>query len=361
MDVIERLLAADGRDVLRAIAAQDVTRLGVAAGTRMVVAPRGIWWFGVIDDPAGLAGIAHRAGDRPCWFTWRGNAIEEVGANHAVLAIRTRAARWIDDVNRFVREIRREVDRGPWLRFTRGPAPFDDTSIGTTLAVGRDVSNNLCLLDRLVSKRHCVFEIGEGYTWQLRDGGSVGGSYVNGHRAGVATLRDRDRVRIGQTEIEVMFDHRPRPRAPDAWRDDDSWRALFLDSQMFPATGPRGDATSAAVDADFTRLAGLRTGVVEWQRDAFRAVDARWLFATRDEAEVFFDRLLERDTAGFEHALAPLVGDACVHLGRGDDHAVMVRAGRVVAQLRTHGEIHRWTFDEVAARMLTRIAALNLG
>ena len=242
-----------------------------------------------------------------------------------------------------------------------GPAPFDDAAVGTALTIGRDPACELHLLDTLVSKRHCAFAIAEGYTWQIEDAGSMSGTYVNGLRVRTAALADRDRIRIGATEIEVMFDYRPHARHPDGWRDDDRWRALFLESRLFSGCLPRGDPASAAADALFARLGGLRAGEVDWQRDAFRAKDSRWVFATRDEAEVFFDALLERGTPGFEPEVAPVVGDACARSGRGDARSQLVRAGRVVAQLWNQGDFHGRSLDDVVARIVTRIVATGMG
>jgi hypothetical protein len=321
-----------------------------------VIAPRGLWTFGVIETLDGLAAIGVRRGGETCWFAWHDTTVEQKRPARIAIATRTRGERWIDDVRMFVYDIHRELDRGPWLRYVHGPAPFDDASIGTSLVVGSDAKCELRILDMRLSRRHCTFGLGDRLDWLVEDASSTSGTFHNGQHVRAATvLRDRDRVRIGGTELEVMFDFRPRPRDRDSWRDDSRWRALFLETQLFPSCVPRGDPVSAAADALFARLGGLRAGEVEWRRDAFRAIDARWVFATPDEAEVFFDATLERGTPGFEPEIAPIVGDACARTGRGAAHAQLIRVGRVVAQLWNQGEFHGWTLDDIAARVVTRI------
>src|SRR5262249_51327882 len=161
-----------------------------------------------------------------------------------------RGERWIDDVRMFVYDIHRELDRGPWLRYLHGPSPFDDTSIGTSLVVGSDAKCDLRILDMRVSRRQCVFGLGERLEWLVEDANSPAGTFHNGqHIRGATVLRDRDRVGVGATQIEVMFDYRPRSRDRDGWRDDHNWRRLFLESQLFPSCVPRGDPVSAAADA----------------------------------------------------------------------------------------------------------------
>src|SRR5438067_1110219 len=143
----------------------------LAPGTRMVLAPRGVWTFGVIDTPAGLAAIAVRRGGDTCWFAWHGTSVEQLRPAHIAIATRTRGQRWIDDVRMLVYDIHRELDRGPWLRYVRGPAPFDDTSIGSSIVIGRDGSCELRLLDILLSRRHAVFGLGERLEWLVDDAG----------------------------------------------------------------------------------------------------------------------------------------------------------------------------------------------
>jgi adenylate cyclase len=79
-------------------------------------------------------------------------------------------------------------------------------------SLGRHPSNTIQLLDKIVSKEHCIIERrGAGFT--LRDLGSLNGTYVNGERvAGERDLRHGDDIALGQTR--ARFDDgsgRPMP------------------------------------------------------------------------------------------------------------------------------------------------------
>jgi adenylate cyclase len=66
-------------------------------------------------------------------------------------------------------------------------------------SLGRHPSNTVQLLDKIVSKEHCIIERrSNGFT--LRDLGSLNGTYVNGERvAGERDLRHGDDIALGQT------------------------------------------------------------------------------------------------------------------------------------------------------------------
>jgi adenylate cyclase len=66
-------------------------------------------------------------------------------------------------------------------------------------SLGRHPSNTVQLLDKIVSKEHCIIERRpNGFT--LRDLGSLNGTYVNGERvAGERDLRHGDDIALGQT------------------------------------------------------------------------------------------------------------------------------------------------------------------
>jgi adenylate cyclase len=79
-------------------------------------------------------------------------------------------------------------------------------------SLGRHPSNTVQLLDKIVSKEHCIIERRpNGFT--LRDLGSLNGTYVNGERvAGERDLRHGDDIALGQTR--ARFDDgsgRPMP------------------------------------------------------------------------------------------------------------------------------------------------------
>jgi hypothetical protein len=67
--------------------------------------------------------------------------------------------------------------------------------------LGRDPSCSLQFADPHVSRRHAQLRYARG-TWYVQDLGSTGGTYVNGARVTAAALREGDRVRLGDTELE---------------------------------------------------------------------------------------------------------------------------------------------------------------
>src|SRR6187551_4088455 len=66
-------------------------------------------------------------------------------------------------------------------------------------SLGRHPSNTVQLLDKIVSKEHCIIERRpNGFT--LRDLGSLNGTYINGERVvGEQDLRHGDDIALGQT------------------------------------------------------------------------------------------------------------------------------------------------------------------
>jgi adenylate cyclase len=89
-------------------------------------------------------------------------------------------------------------------------------------SLGRHPSNTVQLLDKIVSKEHCIIERRpNGFT--LRDLGSLNGTYVNGERvAGERDLRHGDDIALGQTRARY---------------DDGSGRPMPNPSGYSPAAG----------------------------------------------------------------------------------------------------------------------------
>jgi adenylate cyclase len=71
-------------------------------------------------------------------------------------------------------------------------------------SVGRHPNNTVQLLDRIVSKEHCIVELRAG-RYVLRDLGSLNGTYINGQRvAGEQWLNDGDEVALGNTRMVFL-------------------------------------------------------------------------------------------------------------------------------------------------------------
>src|SRR5436190_512270 len=82
-------------------------------------------------------------------------------------------------------------------------------------SMGRHPSNTIQLLDKIVSKEHCVIER-RGPVFWLKDLGSLNGTYVNGERVqGERELRHGDDMALGGTR--ARYDDgsgRPLPALP---------------------------------------------------------------------------------------------------------------------------------------------------
>ena len=94
---------------------------------------------------------------------------------------------------------------------------------GPALTIGRDTAAQLCIPDRLMSRRHCAVEVSEGGSF-LRDLGSSNGTFVNGIPVRERALEHGDRIRVGESVL------------------------LFLDRQRGSRVGSDGEALTECVD-----------------------------------------------------------------------------------------------------------------
>src|SRR6187402_121484 len=70
-------------------------------------------------------------------------------------------------------------------------------------SLGRHPNNSIQLLDKIVSKEHCILEQRDG-GFVLRDLGSLNGTYVNGERVnGERPLRHGDEIALGSTRARL--------------------------------------------------------------------------------------------------------------------------------------------------------------
>jgi adenylate cyclase len=71
-------------------------------------------------------------------------------------------------------------------------------------SLGRHPSNTIQLLDKIVSKEHCILEQRDG-GFILRDLGSLNGTYVNRRRIeGEEVLEDGDELQIGKFRLTFL-------------------------------------------------------------------------------------------------------------------------------------------------------------
>ncbi len=81
-------------------------------------------------------------------------------------------------------------------------------------SLGRHPNNSIQLLDKIVSKEHCIIEL-RGTQFILRDLGSLNGTFINNERVrGEAPLKHGDEIALGSTR--GRFDDTPSPVAGTA-------------------------------------------------------------------------------------------------------------------------------------------------
>jgi len=94
-----------------------------------------------------------------------------------------------------------------------GPDGPQERDLATVNSLGRHPNNTIQLLDRIVSKEHCVVEL-RGSRWVLRDLGSLNGTYINEQRvAGESFLSHGDQIALGNTRA-VFQDVAVQPPPP---------------------------------------------------------------------------------------------------------------------------------------------------
>src|SRR5208282_1647798 len=83
-------------------------------------------------------------------------------------------------------------------------------------SLGRHPNNSIQLLDKIVSKEHCILEQREGI-FILRDLGSLNGTYINGERVrGEQALKHGDEIALGSTRARYDDGSGPMNFAPPA-------------------------------------------------------------------------------------------------------------------------------------------------
>jgi adenylate cyclase len=111
-------------------------------------------------------------------------------------------------------------------------------------SLGRHPNNSIQLLDKIVSKEHCIIEQ-RGEQWILRDLGSLNGTFINNERVrGEAPLNHNDEISLGATK--GRFDNAPanaamlptasQPHSAQAWPQPPSTAQspLAQSAQMMP-------------------------------------------------------------------------------------------------------------------------------
>jgi hypothetical protein len=88
------------------------------------------------------------------------------------------------------------------LRMLKGMPSDARFPLTRDLRVGRSRESDIFLVDPSVSRAHAILEVRDGSV-VVRDSGSTNGTFVNGERVQLRTLRAGDRVAFGKTEMTV--------------------------------------------------------------------------------------------------------------------------------------------------------------
>jgi adenylate cyclase len=92
-------------------------------------------------------------------------------------------------------------------------------------SLGRHPNNSIQLLDKIVSKDHCIIEL-QPSGWVLRDLGSLNGTFVNNERVrGVAPLKHGDEIALGATKGRFDDGGGPLPAAVPSSGGQQAWQA----------------------------------------------------------------------------------------------------------------------------------------
>src|SRR5712672_3859189 len=106
-------------------------------------------------------------------------------------------------------------------------------------SLGRHPNNSVQLLDKIVSKEHCIIEQ-RGQQFVLRDLGSLNGTYINGERVrGEGLLKHGDEIGLGQTRARYD-DGSGRPLASAYLPPSPGWQSQPVQSSGTTNPNPSG-------------------------------------------------------------------------------------------------------------------------
>src|SRR5580658_5076141 len=127
------------------------------------------------------------------------------------------------------------------LATAEGPQAID---LRPANSLGRHPNNSIQLLDKIVSKEHCIVELREGQ-FLLRDLGSLNGTYINGERVrGEQFLRHGDEIALGSTRARYDDGTAPLNFAPLAAGPGAVQHAQPHFVQTAQGNGPGGQAAA---------------------------------------------------------------------------------------------------------------------
>jgi putative nucleotidyltransferase with HDIG domain len=226
----------------------------------------------------------------------------------------------------------------PFLVVLDGPSEGRRVSIGEKVTIGRSSRCDLTLSHQLVSRTHAEV-VYSGGAYQIRDLGSVNGTYVNGRLAPSAELDDGDNITIGDFTMEFRFEK-------EAPRSTDSFVVLYSSIAKNPPLRVQGQPTA------------LQQSLLS--ADAARAERARLRLETLVGITQNLAKLRELD------ALYPTVVDEVMRVVPAERVALFrkTKDGRLQPQVARHAtipgaavEVSRTILDEVAEKRICVLTA----
>ncbi len=165
------------------------------------------------------------------------------------------------------------------VRLGGGPGQ-QEIELGDVTTVGRQPTNTLQIVDRLVSKEHAVFSRKPGTnTYILRDLDSRNGTYCNDVLVeGSMVLGDGDTVRIGSTSWRYVAPEEPAAPAAPPPVEEEPPASIHATVQLdllrdFAPAELVADVTTLKLDYEKLRLAYTLSGDLHGQRDIEQMVD----------------------------------------------------------------------------------------
>lgn len=95
------------------------------------------------------------------------------------------------------------------LRYTNSDGTVAEIKLGDRpLTIGRNPDSDIVLIDDRLSRIHCGLRLWDG-EYYLKDLKSRNGTFVNGRRIEVTTLKPGDEVKVGQTILTFEDENAP--------------------------------------------------------------------------------------------------------------------------------------------------------
>ncbi|MBL4889551.1 MAG: FHA domain-containing protein [Candidatus Lindowbacteria bacterium] len=157
------------------------------------------------------------------------------------------------------------------------------------VVIGRDESLPIHSIDKQASRKHCKIEMDEDGTLRLSDLKSTNGTYLNGKKINRARIEDRDRIKIGESIIEVQ------KQDDVSISEDTGAKRLSILKSFSAGKGSGGGGGGREIEDESSRSAILSklgggtegASTSEYRRNALLADIAMVLARESDQAKIY--------------------------------------------------------------------------